>query len=90
MKSRNNSRSAACLLALLAALPALSGAAARADSQPAPMPQAMSSAQGSVVVKIGQASLEEYQHGDPGNRIQLLRGALTAQKAATSSSKSRS
>jgi hypothetical protein len=27
-----------------------------------------------VTVKIGTASLEEYMHGDPCNRVQLLRG----------------
>ena len=26
-----------------------------------------------VVVKIGEASLEEYKHGDPANRVPLLR-----------------
>ncbi len=28
-----------------------------------------------VTVKIGTASLEEYTHGDPANRVQLLRGS---------------
>ncbi len=26
-----------------------------------------------VIVKLGNASLEEYQHGDPANRVQLTR-----------------
>ncbi len=33
-----------------------------------------------VVVKIGEASLEEYTHGDPGSRIQLLSGSRSAKK----------
>lgn len=34
-----------------------------------------------VVVKIGKASLEEYTHGDPGSRVQLLRGSQSAKKS---------
>ena len=33
-----------------------------------------------VVVKLGAASLEEYAHGDPGSRIQLLSGSQSAKK----------
>ena len=33
-----------------------------------------------AVVKIGTASLEEYTHGDPGSRIQVLSGSQSARK----------
>ena len=33
-----------------------------------------------VVVKIGEASLEEYAHGNPGSRVQLLGGNRSAKK----------
>ncbi len=33
-----------------------------------------------VVIRIGEASVEEYTHGDPGSRIQLLRGRQSARK----------
>ena len=33
-----------------------------------------------AVVKIGNASLEEYTHGNPGNRIQLLSGSRSTKK----------
>ena len=82
MNIRTFSRNPARLLVLLAALVVLPASVLLADpepkpSAPAPYPVAsasLSSAQSTVVVKIGDASLEEYQHGDPANRIQLLRG----------------
>ena len=33
-----------------------------------------------VTVKIGNASLEEYRHGDPADRIQLVRGSQATGK----------
>lgn len=33
-----------------------------------------------VVVKLGEASREEYTHGDPSRRIQLLSGSPSAKK----------
>jgi len=48
-----------------------------ADPTPAP-----GSANQQVIVKIGQASLEEYTGGDPSSRVQLVRGGQVAQKAA--------
>ena len=43
------------------AAPASPGVSARTVSAPG------------VIVKLGDASLEEYQHGDPANRVQLSR-----------------
>ncbi len=49
-----------------------------------PIPVSTTSAQAAmppvVVVKIGTASLEEYTHGDPSNRVQLLSGSQSAKK----------
>ncbi|MGI4792071.1 MAG: hypothetical protein ACRYFS_24885 [Janthinobacterium lividum] len=36
-----------------------------------------------VIVKLGNASLEEYQHGDPASRIQLLSNEKIDQQLAT-------
>ena len=53
-------------------------------SAPAPVAPAAtvtSAAPAAVVVKLGNASLEEYRHGDPANRVQMLRGTQSANKS---------
>ncbi len=46
----------------------------------APPPAALSAPAPGVTVRLGDASLEEYTQGDPGNRILLLRGSRIAAK----------
>ena len=53
-------------------------------SAPVPVAPAASTcaeAPAAVVVKLGNASLEEYRHGDPSNRVQMLRGTQSASKS---------
>ncbi len=53
-----------------------------APASPAPLPVtlAQSATSPPAIVKLGNASLEEYRHGDPGSRIQLGRGGQSACK----------
>jgi len=47
---------------------------------PAPMMvrQSVSASPPAVVVRLGEASLEEYRHGNPANRTALLSGSQDA------------
>ena len=51
-----------------------------AAPNPAPLLHVQMVTPSAVVVKIGEASLEEYTHGNPGSRIQLLSGGQSAKK----------
>lgn len=81
MNVRTHIRSSAGLLALAGMLCTLS--AANADPQTAKSAPASSTLSSPVVVKLGTATLEEYQHRNPAERTLLVRDASNSQTAST-------
>ena len=51
-----------------------------ASPSPVPVMHVQAATPSVVVVKLGEASREEYTHGDPSSRIQLLSGSRSAKK----------
>jgi len=77
------------LLTVLAGIAAMSMTAAHAAGATAPAkptPAKAALPMPAVVVKLGDAMLEEYHGGDPANRTTTLRGGDVAQKAKSADS----
>ena len=78
-----NARKTGRLITALAGMAAVSMTAAFAGTDQAPAkaaPTKAAASSPSVIVKLGEAMLEEYHGGDPARRTTILRGGDVAQK----------